>query len=281
MPAPVGEFLVRGTSMKKLALAILIFALSTAGASAADMAVKAPPMAAPVIYSWTGFYIGGNVGYGWGQANNNFVPLPSPAQFVNLAVQDLNSDPRGVIGGGQIGYNWQNGKFVYGLEADIQGADVTGRVTVTPIIQNNLTPFPGAAFLSSGERLTWFGTVRGRVGITPVDRLLLYVTGGFAYGNVDYYSETNFRPVGTTQYLASFSKTKTGWTLGAGGEWAVGNNWSVKAEYLYIDLGNENTVVNANPLLPPFQVAYSWRTQEHIARVGLNYKWGGPVVARY
>ena len=267
--------------MKKLGLAFSAVMFGAAAASAADMAVKAPPMAAPVaIYNWTGFYVGGNIGYGWGQADNNFFPLPSPAQFVNLAVQDLNSDPRGVIGGGQIGYNWQRGKFVYGFEADIQGADVTGRVTVTPIIQNNGTPFP-SGFLASGERLTWFGTVRGRFGFAPVDRLLLYVTGGFAYGNVDYYSETNFRPVGTTQYLASFSNTKIGWTVGAGGEWAFANNWSVKAEYLFIDLGNQNAVVNANPLLPPFQVAYSWKTQEHIARVGLNYKWGGPIVARY
>jgi outer membrane immunogenic protein len=268
--------------MKKLTLAISALALSAAGASAADMAVKAPPMAAPVmIYNWTGFYIGGNIGYGWGQADNSFGPLPTAAQFVNLLPLSLDSKPQGVIGGAQIGYNWQAGRFVYGLEADIQGADVTGDVRLTPIPQNNNTPFPGAGFLESHERMSWFGTVRARAGFTPVDRLLLYVTGGFAYGQVDYFATTDFRPVGTTQYLASFSRTKTGWTIGAGTEWAFANNWSVKAEYLYIDLGNESTVVNAIPLLPPFQVAYSWKTQEHIARVGLNYKFGGPIMAKY
>jgi outer membrane immunogenic protein len=266
-------------------LAAAVSAIAGIGAaSAADLAArpytKAPP-AVIDVYNWTGFYVGGNIGYGWGQADNSFTPLPSAATFVNLLPQTLNSKPQGVIGGGQVGYNWQSSKFVLGLEADIQGADITGDVTVNPIIQANGTPFAGAGFLESHERISWFGTVRGRAGFTPVDRLLLYVTGGFAYGNVDYFAQTDFRPVGTVQYPASFSRTKTGWTAGGGGEWAFANNWSVKAEYLFIDLGNESAVANPVPANPPFQVSYSWKTQEHIARVGLNYKFGGPVVARY
>jgi outer membrane immunogenic protein len=254
------------------------------GAMAADMAVKARPMVAPVaIYNWTGFYVGGNVGYGWGNADTFVNPLPSAAVFVNLLPQTLSPNPKGVFGGVQAGYNWQSGQFVFGVEADFQGADITGTAVQTPIIQNNGTPFPGAGFLSAHERLDWFGTVRLRAGFTPVDRLLLYVTGGVAYGDVNYSAQTDFRPVGTEQYPAAFSRTKVGWTAGAGAEWAFAQNWSAKIEYLYMDLGNESTIANPVPPLPPFQVGYNWKTQEQLVRVGVNYKfgWASPVVARY
>jgi outer membrane immunogenic protein len=253
-------------------------------ASAADMAVKASPMVAPVaVYNWTGFYIGGNVGYGWGNGDTFFNPLPSGVTFVNLLPQTLSPDPKGVLGGAQAGYNWQVGRFVLGVEADIQGADISGTATQSPIIQNNATPFPGAGFLSTHEKLEWFGTARLRAGYTPVDRLLLYVTGGVAYGDVNYSAQTDFRPVGTVQYPAAFTKTKVGWTAGGGAEWAFAQNWSAKVEYLYMDLGNESTVANPVPANPPFQVGYNWKTQEQLVRVGVNYKfgWGGPVVARY
>ena len=110
---------------------------------------------------------------------------------------------------------------------------------------------------------------------------MLYVTGGLAYGDVNYAAQTDFRPVGTTLYAADFNNTKVGWTVGAGAEWAFAQNWSAKVEYLYVDLGNASATVNAIPLLPPFQVAYTWKTQENIVRVGVNYKFGGPVVAKY
>ncbi|MFO1108620.1 MAG: outer membrane protein [Bradyrhizobium sp.] len=267
--------------MKVLAIAGSIVLASTLNSLAADMAVKAPAIAPVSVYNWTGFYIGGNVGYAWGNADTFFNPLPSAAIFVNLLPQTLSPDPKGVLGGVQAGYNWQAGKFVLGVEADIQAADINGDVRVTPIIQNNGTPFPGAGFLSAHQRIDWFGTVRARAGVTATDRLLLYVTGGLAYGDVNYAAQTDFRPGGTTLYAANFTKTKVGWTVGAGAEWAFASNWSAKVEYLYIDLGNESTTVNPVPALPPFQVAYSWKTQEQVARVGLNYKFGGPVVAKY
>jgi outer membrane immunogenic protein len=269
-------------AVQKLAVAVAGLSLSTVSAFAADMAVKAPIAPPVIIYSWTGFYVGGNVGYGWGNADTFFNPLPSAATFVNLLPQTLSPDPRGVIGGVQAGYNWQSGKFVLGVEADIQGSDVNGNALNTPITQNNGTPFPGAGFLAAHQRLNWFGTARLRAGFTPVDRLLLYVTGGVAYGDVDYSAQTDFRPVGTTNYATAFSNTKFGWTAGAGAEWAFAQNWSAKVEYLYIDLGNESAIVNAAPVLPPFQVGYTWKTQEQLARVGVNYKFGGgPVVAKY
>ena len=271
--------------IRKALLAISALAFSSMAASAADMAMrtKAPPIVVDPSYNWSGFYIGGNVGYGWGDADTSFNPLPSAAAFVNLAPTTLGPDPQGVIGGVQAGYNWQAGKFVVGLEADIQASDIHGSALVTPIIQNNGVPFAGAGFLSASQRIDWFGTVRARAGFTPVDRLLLYVTGGLAYGNVSYAAQTDFRPVGTAAYPAAFSRTKVGWTAGAGAEWAFASNWTAKVEYLYMDLGNESAIANPIIVLPPFQVGYSWRTTEQIARVGLNYKfgWGGPVVAKY
>jgi len=267
--------------MRVAAIAGSIFLASTMGSLAADMAVKAPVAPPIAIYNWTGFYVGGNVGYAWGNADTFFNPLPSAALFVNLLPQTLSPDPKGVFGGVQAGYNWQSGRFVIGVEADIQATDINGDARVSPIIQNNGTPFPGAGFLSTHQRINWFGTARVRAGVTAVDRLLLYVTGGVAYGDVDYAAQTDFRPVGTAAYPAAFSKTKVGWTAGAGGEWAFAPNWSAKLEYLYMDLGNESVVANPIIVLPPFQVGYTWKTQEHTVRVGLNYKWGGPVVAKY
>ncbi len=262
--------------MRRYVISALAAAASigfVSSAIAADLPAKAPIVKAPVAvpFSWTGFYIGGNVGYGWGNGDTSFTPLPTAAAFVNLAPTTLSPNPKGVFGGLQAGYNLQMGEWVWGLETDFQWSGMTGSVTQTPIIQNNGTAFGGAGFLQASEKITWFGTLRARAGITPADRVLLYVTGGLAYGNVEYAAQTDFRPVGTIQYPASFSKTKAGWTLGGGFEWAVANNWSVKAEYLYINLGNESTTANPVPANPPFQVAYSWKTTENIVRFGLNY----------
>jgi outer membrane immunogenic protein len=265
--------------MRVVAIAGSIVLASTVSALAADMAVKAPVAPPVAVYNWTGFYVGGNIGYAWGNGDTFFNPLPTAAAFVNLRPQTLSPDPKGVLGGVQAGYNWQAGRFVLGVEADIQAADIKGDVVVTPIIQNNGTPFP-SGFLSAHQRINWFGTARVRGGITATDRLLLYVTGGLAYGDVDYAAQTDFRPVGTAAYPAAFTRTKVGWTAGAGGEWAFAQNWSAKVEYLYMDLGNESTIANPIVVLP-FQVGYTWKTQEHIARVGVNYKFGGPLVARY
>lgn len=143
--------------IRKALLAISALAFSSMAASAADMAMrtKAPPIVVDPSYNWSGFYIGGNVGYGWGDADTSFNPLPSAAAFVNLAPTTLGPDPQGVIGGVQAGYNWQAGKFVVGLEADIQASDIHGTALVTPIIQNSGVPFAGAGFLSASQRIDW------------------------------------------------------------------------------------------------------------------------------
>lgn len=276
--------------MKRILGSLIAVSALTTSALGADMAVRARPAPPPVaVYSWTGFYIGGNVGYGWGNADTFFNPLPTAAGFFDLRPTTLSPDPKGVIGGAQIGYNWQTGAFVWGIEADIQGADIKGSAFQSPIINIAGAPFGAGSTLTASEKIDWFGTVRGRLGVTVTPQVLLYATGGLAYGDVKYTANSNFLPVGTQQYPASISDTRFGWTAGGGIEWAFAGPWSAKLEGLYYDLGTASTVANGVPGLPAgrcggtgfCQVGYSWKTTGEIARVGINYRFGGPVVASY
>jgi outer membrane immunogenic protein len=258
--------------MKKIVLATVLAALGSASALAADLAPraysKAPMMAAPVS-TWQGFYVGGNVGYGWGNGKTDVAFLPSQAAF-GAANTTLNSNPQGVIGGAQIGYNWQTGIFVAGFEADIQGSGIKGNASKVTLLFPGLAPEPNSLH-TTNEKLSWFGTARGRVGITVAPALLLYATGGFAYGQVETSANTQFND-GADNFAASVSKTRVGWTAGAGGEWMFAPGWSAKFEYLYIDLGKSSAVASDTPVPdPPFQVGYRWRTQENIVRAGVNY----------
>ncbi len=226
-------------------------------------------------FNWTGFYAGVNGGYGWGSGDTFFDPLPDAATFSDLEPITLSPDPSGFIGGGQIGYNYQWNWLVLGAEADFQGSDMEGH--------DKLFNFPDIfgvgngtdTFLAAHERTQWFGTARGRIGFAPFCRLMIYATGGLAYGNVDYSANTNFDN-GTT-YPVSFSKTKAGWTVGGGLEYAIGHHWSIKAEYLYYDLGDEDRAQNklsfGVPQGPPFFVHYNFETTANIVRGGLNFKF--------
>jgi outer membrane immunogenic protein len=279
--------------MKKILFALSALAIGTVAASAADLPArtytKAPPPPVVPVYSWTGFYVGGNVGYGWGNGDTSFSPLPTAAGFFDLMPTTLSPKPRGVLGGAQVGYNWQTGVWVWGIEADIQGADINGSALQTPIIKTNGVSFGAGSTLTASEKIDWFGTVRGRVGFAAAPQVLLYATGGLAYGDVRYTANSNFLPVGTQQYPANISDTRIGWTAGGGVEWAFAGPWSAKFEGLYYDLGNVSTIANGIPGLPAgrcggtgfCQVGYSWKTTGGIARVGINYRFGEPVVARY
>jgi outer membrane immunogenic protein len=231
---------------------------------------EAPAAPALVPYNWTGGYIGGHLGYGWGKGDTRFEPLPSAATFINLQPQTVRVRPRGIFGGGQLGYNWQFGSVVVGGEGSLSVANIKKTVIVNPIIQNNGTPFAGAGFLAAGQKVKWLGSVRPRLG-AAFGKVLVYGTAGFAYARIDYAATTDFRPVGTTQYPAAFSKTRKGWTAGGGVEIAVGGNWSVKGEYLYYDLGNTTFIANPTPALPPFQVQYTWQTKLHTFSGGVNF----------
>jgi outer membrane immunogenic protein len=235
------------------------------GAGAPAAYTKAP--AYEPVSNWTGLYIGGNVGYGWGNGNTDVTNLPSQA-ISDILNATLHDDPKGVIGGGQIGYNWQIGSIVTGLEADIQGSGIHGSSSAPLINFRNGNPFNGFAF-NSDQKLSWFGTVRGRLGVTVTPSLLLYGTGGLAYGQVQLSGVTTLAAPQTTFFPASLNTTKAGWTAGGGAEWMFTRGWSAKVEYLHIDLGN----VSATSALDAFGDGTNYRThaQYDTVRFGVNY----------
>jgi outer membrane immunogenic protein len=259
----------RGLIVKKIVLATALLAAGSASAFAADLPARTytkAPMMAP-INTWQGFYIGGNVGYGWGNSGTEFTGLPSTVIF-NVAPTSLDTKPKGMIGGAQIGYNWQMGSLVTGLEADIQGSDMKGSATRSPVSLIDTGPLTGS-FQSADQRLSWFGTVRGRLGITVTPAVLLYATGGLAYGEVKGSANTFFDEFAS--WPASIRETKVGWTAGAGAEWMFAHHWSAKIEYLYLDLGSISAVANQAPTPFIFQASYTWKTQQNIVRAGVNY----------
>jgi outer membrane immunogenic protein len=227
--------------MRRLGLALLATTVLVGSASAADIrrpAYKAPMLAPVSVYNWTGFYVGVNVGYSWGRQDATLDGFGSVG----------SSHVNGIIGGGQIGYNWQINNIVLGLETDFQGSGQRGDGGV-----------PGVATFTN--RLDWFGTVRGRLGYA-FDRWLPYVTGGWAYGHGD------FSGIVTGVGPFSASNTYSGWTVGGGLEYAFLNNWSAKLEYLHINFGDGPVAA----VVPGTNIA-AGRLKDDIVRVGLNYKF--------
>jgi outer membrane immunogenic protein len=225
-------------------------------------------------FNWTGPYVGLHVGNGWGNADTSFSPRPNAVSFADLAPTSLSPDPSGPFGGIQAGYNYQSGCFVVGIEADFSWSGMSGSQTVSPIIRNDGTPFAGGGVLSASEEIKWFGTLRPRFGYTVTPSLLVYGTGGLAYGDVSYSANTDFRPLFATFYPASVSSTKVGWTVGGGFEYAVAKNWTIKTEYLYMDLGDQSAIANpSTPVSVPYKVGYNWETKAHLVSIGLNYKF--------
>ena len=289
--------------MKNSALKVLATAafatIAATSAFAADMApryTKAPP---PVVevWNWTGFYIGGNVGYSWGRSNTT-VDFYNTATGALIAlppgsVNNARFNMDGAIAGGQAGYNWQSSNWVFGLEADIQWSDEKGRANyLCAATVNGGVCLPGLTFLPAGalgtavaydQKLEWFGTVRGRAGVSVTPQTLLYVTGGLAYGSIKTTgSIAGYNGNLVVAAIGSNTDTRVGWTVGAGAEFMFTRNWSAKLEYLYMDLGdfnNANFVALAAPAT--IGVRTSSNFTDHIARVGINYRWGGPVVAKY
>ena len=303
--------------MKRLLIGIsAATSLLATGAFAADLPVKQPVYAkAPVyvdpVYDWTGFYVGGNGGYSWGNSNSTLSLVdPGTGIILNSAATKFHMD--GGIGGAQLGYNWQRDRWVFGLEADIQASGQAGNGSAvcaggTAAVLNSLcaighigdtVPFNVPAFpvtQSIAESLDWFGTVRGRIGPTITPTILAYVTGGLAYGQVGVSNTIGGNnitgPQGVngstiTPFTGAFSNStlKVGWTLGVGVEGVIWGNWTAKLEYLYIDLGNVSGSF-ATPLIAPSGAfatsSYSSHITDNILRVGINYKFTGPVVAKY
>jgi outer membrane immunogenic protein len=282
---------IRGFDMRTIistGIGLLVIAGAMQPVAAADIAVKAPvyKAAPPIIpvFSWTGFYAGLNIGYGWGRSrtDENFSDNGTGAL---LATINNSSNMNGVIGGGQVGYNWQFGNWVAGFETDFQGSgQKSNRTIVCPAA--TCTNAGGDVTGNLDEKLPWFGTVRGRFGATVTPTVLAYVTGGLAYGEVKNnltVSGTNgMTPVST---MFSNSTTKAGWTVGGGVESQIVGNWTAKLEYLYMDLGTVTTGMFTTPITAPSGGALSTNTSsrvtDNIVRFGVNYKFGQGVGARY
>jgi outer membrane immunogenic protein len=252
--------------------------------------------------------VGGNVGHGWGgdgtidpRASGFTTGLfPSEAPFIlasELAtLSPLNTNPKGFLGGVQTGYNYQVNKFVFGIEADYAWANIAGSNARSLHSEFNIQGEPGFGITTNmmgQEKLDSLATVRARLGITPIQRGLLYATGGLAFGHTSSsiaISQIETGPtcpggITFTPSSGSASGIRTGWTAGAGGEWAVASNWSAKAEYLYYDLGalqyiaSQITGISCAPASTPFtfvNLAPSAEFKGSIVRFGLNFKFGGP-----
>jgi len=230
---------------------------------AADLYRASPPPASyapPAVYtevgSWAGFYAGIDGGYG--QSNSGNTVLYNGG-FAN-GDSSGRAQPQGGFGGGQIGYNFQSGSFVYGVETDFQGGDLSSRTTGLTADGNEFT---------SRESVDWFGTVRGRLGYS-LGRTLIYGTGGFAYGDVRQHA---FATDGTDSASLRNNNVQTGYTVGGGIEYKLSASWSLKGEYQYIDLGSEKlsgidttgAAVSTNNLDTNFSTV----------KIGLNYRFGG------
>jgi outer membrane immunogenic protein len=259
--------------MKKSLLAIPACALLTGSpAFAADLALKAPPPAP--VDSWNGCYVGANGGSSFGNRTgtiSGFTPdFASTVTSGNNVPGSLGVRPESAFGGGQIGCNWQTGQWVLSGETDFQGSGIQNSTTIS--LPGNLPEFVPST--STGhEDLQWFGTVRGRIGVAVIPQLLAYATGGFAYGRVSDSASTLFTPAISGAFVGSAVQTRLGWTVGAGAEYAVLPNLSVKVEYLYINLGT-STVTEFDPVhFPASSISYSFTHADNVVRAGLNWRF--------
>ena len=245
-----------------------LLALVAAGPSvAADMRAKpiykAPPTAIASVYNWTGFYVGGHVGYGWGDKDWTFPPPSDPP--------GVNFDVDGFLGGGQIGFNWQAGNWVFGIEGEFSWSGIDGAATLTP---------PGSPSATFSSELNWIATLTGRIGYAW-NNWLWYVKGGGAWADEDH----SISSVGTPTAAASGSAS--GWTIGGGAEYGFAPNWSARVEYSYYDFGSKTYTFTAAGS-PAEDLAID--QQIHAVKFGINYRFGdfgkgpvgkGPVVTRY
>jgi outer membrane immunogenic protein len=218
---------------------------SVASASAADLPVAPPAYKAPgplVVppYNWTGFYLGAQIGYGFGQSSGT-----QNAGGTFFPVVPYSIDPHGALAGGHTGFNYQSGAVVVGAEADIEAANLRG--------DTSFSAFGQTYFFN--VKADTLASVRGRVGWAQ-DRLILYGTAGVAFGHV------------TTPPLETLNGWRTGWTAGAGLEYALPHNWSARVEYRYADLGRVSTFD------PNLNSTDDNKLSFHALRVGVSHKFG-------
>jgi outer membrane immunogenic protein len=236
------------------------------------LASAAPAVAHDPPFSWTGFYVGVNAGYSWGKASADtsgtlVIQGAAPLEVSGSRSGDIN----GSLTGGQIGYNWQSQRWVYGIEADFQGTGENGLVSACLDLECARASYD----------LDWFGTLRGRLGYLLDPRALLYLTGGLAYGHLS--SDFSLPHASVGSFSISDSATRAGWIIGGGLEWALSGNWLLRAEYLYMDLGTMRTELGPiSATIPngrcPIDVSASGTVRtdftDQIFRVGISYKFG-------
>jgi len=238
---------------KTMVFAIAAAAFFGSSALAADIPVKGPVYKAVPFYNWTGLYGGINAGYGWDP--NYLLQTPGePDEYLNLT-------PNGPFGGFQIGYNWQYARnWLIGIEADFQFADIRDSL--------RFTAGGGGANGSTAQiQIQQFATLRGRWGYV-MDRTLLFVTGGVAFGNFDIFVDARY-----DVNIGSINdrKWEVGYVVGFGIEHAFGNGWTGKIEYNYLDfsLFAQGPVNNGN------LITLSGDQELHIVKLGLNRKFSG------
>lgn len=262
--------------MKALVGGIAVSVLLATPTLAADMPVKAPPPVVATVYNWTGFYIGGHVGYAWGRSRTD-VGRPDALDCGNgPSCESFSHTVNGAFGGAHIGYNWQVNSIVFGLEAE--GGYIGAR---------------GAAFsaIAPDHRFETkygaYGAFTGRLGIAA-DRTLFYGKGGLVIAHIKNEALDDvgaFVPSPDPEHIGRSSKTRLGWTAGGGIEYAFANNWTVRGEYLYMRFNNKTVydLGDGSGGVPPATdpSPYTFHDHLHTVRFGLSYKFGGPVVARY
>jgi outer membrane immunogenic protein len=250
--------------MNKSIIAASLAAIAVGGAPAlaADLPRKsvAPVVQALPIFTWTGFYVGLSGGYAFenGKSTIDGTPGLLATGLVPGATKTLGD---GFLIGGTLGYNHQVGNFVFGLEADLSYVDL-GKTQTTTL---------GGLTTTLSQDMTYFGTVRGRLGVA-FDRLLVYATGGLAYADQD--AVTNLSGLGGV-WSGGKSDTRFGYTLGAGMEYALDRNWSAKIEYLYYDLGKANYTSPqvGGALIPGVFATTRAELKGNIVRAGVNYRF--------
>jgi outer membrane immunogenic protein len=266
--------------MQRLVVAISLFAAGIAGASAADMAVKAPPPVVAPVTSWTGFYVGVNAGYNWGSSDPSTSITCGPAAVglcyvdavltnINLLGANSRFDTRGGVGGVQAGYNWQSGTWLAGVEVDFDAFRSAGSTSVT----GPNPPFAGSFLtIATSVRTDWLFTARPRLGVVW-NNWLFYGTGGLAVTNLKA-NWSYFENTASAFESGSVSTTKVGWTAGAGFEAMLPSRWTVGVEYLYVKFDNVSTVssnmIRRGVPLPDTTFRHSADLQSNIVRVRLN-----------
>jgi outer membrane immunogenic protein len=247
--------------MRTLLSSASLCTLLVSSALGADMTTKAPPPA-PAGYSWTGFYLGLNGGYGVGRNPSTLSNFTNPPPGILQFIDSWKLVPEGWSGGVQAGYNWQINHWVLGVEADFQGASQKDSACIV------CSPVAGGFLVD--QKMSWYGTVRGRLG-WAAGPVLSYVTAGWAFARINS-DLTIFVPTFPTT-AASTHDTRSGWTVGTGLEAALAGNWTAKVEYLYMDLGTTSVPFTTSGT-GGSRTGVESDIRNRIVRVGLNYRIG-------